>query len=205
MNLDTASVGEALRLIHDEDQRAVDAVTPELPYIEQAVDLVVDAIRRGGRLIYVGAGTSGRLGILDAAECPPTFGTDPETVQGVIAGGRAAMFQAQEGAEDHEETGAADMDGLDVGPADVVCGIAASRRTPYVVGGRRASARVRGADGVRDVQPAQPVHARRGRRHLPGRGTRGLDGIDPDEERDGDQACPQHDLDRCDGASRQGL
>ena len=84
--------------------------------------------------MYVGAGTSGRLGVLDAAECPPTFGTDPETVVGLIAGGREAMFAAQEGAEDREDAGAADVDALGVGPLDVVCGIAASRRTPYVVG-----------------------------------------------------------------------
>lgn len=132
--LDQASVLDALRMIHEEDRRAVDAVTPELPYVAQAVEIVVDALKAGGRLIYVGAGTSGRLGILDAAECPPTFGTDPETIQGIIAGGPAAMFRAQEGAEDHEESGAADIDALGIGPADVVCGIAASRRTPYVVG-----------------------------------------------------------------------
>lgn len=144
MTLDTASVGEALRMIHDEDRRAVEAVTPELPYIAEAVEIVVASLRAGGRLVYVGAGTSGRLGVLDAAECPPTFGTDPETVQGLIAGGREAMFRAQEGAEDHEEAGAADVDALDVGQRDVVCGIAASRRTPYVVGAV-VRARERGA------------------------------------------------------------
>ena len=131
--LDEASVLDALRLIHDEDIAAVAAVTPELPYVAQAVEIVVDALRRGGRLVYVGAGTSGRLGVLDAAECPPTFGTDPDTIQGIIAGGREAMFRAQEGAEDDESAGAADIDALGIGPADVVCGIAASRRTPYVV------------------------------------------------------------------------
>jgi N-acetylmuramic acid 6-phosphate etherase len=144
MGLDTASIEEALRMIHDEDRRAVEAVTPELPYVAQAVEIVVDALRAGGRLVYVGAGTSGRLGVLDAAECPPTFGTDPETVQGLIAGGREAMFRAQEGAEDHEASGAADVDALEIGPGDVVCGIAASRRTPYVVGAV-ARARERGA------------------------------------------------------------
>ena len=142
--LDNASTLDALRLIHDEDRRAVDAVTPELPYIAEAVEIVVDALRAGGRLVYVGAGTSGRLGVLDAAECPPTFGTDPDTIVGLIAGGREAMFRAQEGAEDREADGATDIDALGVGSCDVVCGIAASRRTPYVVGavGR---ARERGA------------------------------------------------------------
>ncbi|HEX9952376.1 MAG TPA: N-acetylmuramic acid 6-phosphate etherase [Rubricoccaceae bacterium] len=131
--LGEASVADALRLIHDEDRRAVEAVTPELPYIAQAVEIVVDTLRAGGRLVYVGAGTSGRLGVLDAAECPPTFGTDPDAIVGLIAGGREAMFRAQEGAEDDEAAGATDLDALGVGPADVVCGIAASRRTPYVV------------------------------------------------------------------------
>ncbi len=144
LGLDGASVIDALRLIHDEDRRAVEAVTPELPYVAQAVEIVVEALRAGGRLVYVGAGTSGRLGVLDAAECPPTFGTDPEAIQGLIAGGREAMFRAQEGAEDHGEAGAADIDALAIGPADVVCGIAASRRTPYVVGAV-ARARERGA------------------------------------------------------------
>ena len=141
LTLDSAPLADMLRMIHDEDRRAVAAVEPELPYIAEAVEIVVEAIRGGGRLVYVGAGTSGRLGVLDAAECPPTFGTSPETVQGLIAGGREAMFQAQEGAEDHEETGREDIDALGIGPGDVVCGIAASRRTPYVVGAvERASA-----------------------------------------------------------------
>ena len=134
MGIDTAPLSEVLQLLHEEDQRAVDAVTPELPYVAQAVTIVEEAFRRGGRLFYVGAGTSGRLGVLDAAECPPTFGTPPEMVQGLIAGGREAMFRAQEGAEDHESKGADAIDEVGVTAEDVVCGIAASRRTPYVVG-----------------------------------------------------------------------
>src|SRR5690606_35166959 len=105
----------------------------EIPYIVEAVEIVVDSLKQGGRLIYVGAGTSGRLGILDASECPPTFGTDPEMIQGLIAGGQKAVFRAQEGAEDVEEHGARDLKEIDLRPPDVVCGIAASRRTPYVV------------------------------------------------------------------------
>ena len=132
--LDEASVLDALRMIHDEDRRAVEAVTPELPYVAQAVEIVVDALGRGGRLVYVGAGTSGRLGVLDAAECPPTFGTNPETIQGLIAGGPAAMFRAQEGAEDSPEGGARDVEARGVGAHDVVVGIAASGTTPYVRG-----------------------------------------------------------------------
>ena len=142
--IDTAPLDKVLRLLHAEDQRAVDAVTPELPYVAQAVEIVEAAFRAGGRLFYAGAGTSGRLGVLDAAECPPTFGTPPEMVQGLIAGGREAMFEAQEGAEDKEENGAEAIDEVGVTERDVVCGIAASRRTPYVVGAV-ARARVIGA------------------------------------------------------------
>ena len=134
MGIDVAPTLEAVQIIHAEDRRAVEAVTPELPYVAKAVDLIKRSFRDGGRLFYAGAGTSGRLGVLDAAECPPTFGTDPERVQGLIAGGEAAMFRAQEGAEDHESNGAAAIDAAGVTARDVVCGIAASGRTPYAVG-----------------------------------------------------------------------
>ncbi len=134
VRIDTAPVREILETINTEDHLVPIAVRRELPYVERAVHLIVDGFRRGGRLIYVGAGTSGRLGILDATEIPPTYGAPPEMVQGLIAGGRAAVFRSQEGAEDREEDGARDLDALGVAPPDVVCGIAASRRTPYVVG-----------------------------------------------------------------------
>lgn len=134
MHLDAAPLSEVLRILHEEDRRAIAAVTPELPYVADAVQRIEAAFRSGGRLFYVGAGTSGRLGVLDAAECPPTFGSDPETVQGLIAGGREAMFRAQEGAEDHEQHGVDAIDEAGVTADDVVCGIAASRRTPYVAG-----------------------------------------------------------------------
>ncbi len=134
MNIDTASVSEILKIINDEDKIIPSAVEKEIPYIEKAVELIVSAFKAGGRLVYFGAGTSGRLGVIDAAECPPTFGTDPELVQGYIAGGKEAMFRAQEGAEDYEENGAADVIKAGINKNDVVCGIAASRRTPYVIG-----------------------------------------------------------------------
>jgi N-acetylmuramic acid 6-phosphate etherase len=137
MAIDTASPEEIVRIINDEDHRVAEAVKGELPYVAEAVRIVVRAFRAGGRVIYVGAGTSGRLGVLDAAECPPTFGSPPEMVQGLIAGGPAAMFVAQEGAEDLEENGARALDEAGVRPSDVVCGIAASRRTPFVVGAVR--------------------------------------------------------------------
>src|SRR5438552_2691863 len=107
MELDAMSIQQAVRLMHQQDLRAVEAVGKEEQAISKAVEIVVEALRRGGRLIYFGAGTSGRLGVLDAAECPPTYRTEPEMVQGVIAGGEAAMFRAQEGAEDSAEGGAA--------------------------------------------------------------------------------------------------
>jgi N-acetylmuramic acid 6-phosphate etherase len=134
MKIDSESVPGILRIINEEDKKVPLAVAKEIPHIAKAVRLVVDALKSGGRLIYVGAGTSGRLGILDAAECPPTFGTDPGMVQGIIAGGPGAVFQSIEGAEDNEAEGVRAIIKKKVGPNDIVCGIAASTRTPFVVG-----------------------------------------------------------------------
>lgn len=134
MNIDAGSTSEILKIINNEDKTVPLAVEKELPYIEQAVELIVAALKNEGRLLYFGAGTSGRLGVVDASECPPTFGSDPELIQGFIAGGKEAMFRAQEGAEDLEENGAKDVIAAKVNSKDVVCGIAASRRTPYVIG-----------------------------------------------------------------------
>jgi N-acetylmuramic acid 6-phosphate etherase len=144
MEIDSSSTSEILRIINAEDKKVAFAVEEELVYIGKAVDIVVSSFKQGGRLFYVGAGTSGRIGVQDAVECPPTFGSDPELIQGIIAGGRPAMFKAQEGAEDKEENGANDIVALGVNAKDVVCGIAASRRTPYVVGAVK-QARVIGA------------------------------------------------------------
>jgi N-acetylmuramic acid 6-phosphate etherase len=134
MDIDSRSIEEILVLVNNEDKKVALAVETQMPYIAKAVELVVNAFRSEGRLIYVGAGTSGRLGILDAVECPPTFGTNPKMIQGLIAGSHKAMFRAQEGAEDHEENGAYDIDCKKIKKNDVVCGIAASLRTPYVIG-----------------------------------------------------------------------
>ncbi|MCL5028751.1 MAG: N-acetylmuramic acid 6-phosphate etherase [Bacteroidetes bacterium] len=134
MDIDARSTGEILKIINDEDKTVPYAVEKELPYIEQAVEIIVHALKNGGRLLYFGAGTSGRLGVVDASECPPTFGTPFGLIEGYIAGGKEAMFKAQEGAEDYEENGAKDVIAAKVNDKDVVCGIAASRRTPYVVG-----------------------------------------------------------------------
>ncbi len=134
MDIDAKSTAEILKIINEEDKLVPYAVEKELPYIERAVEIIVNAIKNGGRLLYFGAGTSGRLGVVDASECPPTFGTPYGMIQGFIAGGKKAMFRAQEGAEDKEENGAKDVIKVKVTDKDVVCGIAASRRTPYVVG-----------------------------------------------------------------------
>jgi len=136
-HIDLAPVSEILRLISDEDATVHEAVRRELPHIERAVDLVVHAFQNGGRLFYSGAGTSGRLGVLDASECPPTFGSDPEMVQGIIAGGYDALVRAQEGAEDREEQGAEDLRERGFTAKDVLCGLSASKRTPYVLGAIR--------------------------------------------------------------------
>lgn len=134
MDIDSKSTTEILRIINNEDKKIAFAVEQELSYIAAAVEIVVGVFKNGGRLFYAGAGTSGRIGIQDAAECPPTYGTAPEMIQGMIAGGRPAVFKAQEGAEDLEENGESDVVAHGVNQEDVVCGIAASRRTPYVVG-----------------------------------------------------------------------
>ena len=134
MNIDVESIAGILKIINDEDKTIPFAVEKELPYIERAVEIIVNALKHGGRLLYFGAGTSGRLGVVDASECPPTFGTPFGLIEGYIAGGKEAMFRAQEGAEDKEENGANDVIHAKVNSKDVVCGIAASRRTPYVIG-----------------------------------------------------------------------
>jgi N-acetylmuramic acid 6-phosphate etherase len=132
--LDTLSAVEIARVINREDKKVARAVERALPQIARAIDAIADAIRSGGRLIYTGAGTSGRLAALDAAECPPTFNTDPETVQYVIAGGNKALGRAAEYSEDSRSSGRRDMAKRKPGKQDVVVGVAASGRTPYTVG-----------------------------------------------------------------------
>ena len=132
--LDEMSTHEILNTMNEEDHAIASAVQKVIPQIEQTVEKVVNAFKNGGRLIYIGAGTSGRIGVLDAVECPPTFSTSPELVQAVLAGGEGAMFNAVEGAEDDELLGASDLEKLDITENDVIIGIAASGRTPYVKG-----------------------------------------------------------------------
>ncbi len=130
---------EVVKLLNAEDQTVAAAVQRVLPDIARAVDLVVERLARGGRLFYVGAGTSGRLGVLDASECPPTFGTPPALVQGLIAGGRKAVFHSQEGAEDVEGAAIAELVTKRLRERDVVVAISASGRTPYAIGGLTAA------------------------------------------------------------------
>ncbi len=133
-NLDTLSSLELATLFNKEDAKVTQAIQPELPQIAKAIDCIAEAFLKGGRLIYIGAGTSGRLGVLDASECPPTFGVDADQVQGIIAGGPEAMFTAQEGAEDDTDAAKVDLTAIQLSAKDVVVGIAASGRTPYVIG-----------------------------------------------------------------------
>lgn len=146
-DLDLLSVEEVVRRLHAEDVTAVRAVRVALPSIARAARSVADALRAGGRLLYAGAGTSGRLGVLDASECPPTFGASPSQVQAAIAGGRRALTRAVEGAEDDASAGAAAVRKFRASPLDVVCGITASASTPYVLGALE-EARRRGARTV---------------------------------------------------------
>src|SRR5271165_4960192 len=133
-SIDTLPTEAVLRIINVEDRKVAEAVEREIPAIARAVDAVVAAFQRGGRLFYIGAGTSGRLGVLDASECPPTFNVPPSMVQGIMAGGEAALSRATETTEDDPAIGARDLAARGFGSADVLCGVAASGRTPYVLG-----------------------------------------------------------------------
>ncbi len=135
MDLDTMTIREILAIMNEEDRSVPLAIESQLGNIEAIVQLTIESFNKGGRLIYLGAGTSGRLGVLDAAECPPTFGTDPRMVVGLIAGGEKAFLAAIEGAEDSEELAVKELKELKLTEKDMVIGIAASGRTPYVIGG----------------------------------------------------------------------
>lgn len=146
-DIDTLSTVDIIKRINHEDKKVALAVEKEIANIAKAVDIIFSALSGGGRLFYVGAGTSGRLGILDASECPPTFSTPPDMVQGIIAGGNEAVFKAVEGAEDDGDLGRKDLMLRNLRPCDVVVGIAASGRTPYVIGALEYAAEV-GAERI---------------------------------------------------------
>ncbi len=156
-NIDLASPLEIVDLMNAEDRLVPEAVATQREQLAQAVEIAEQTFRSGGRLFYVGAGTSGRLGVLDASECPPTFGTDPEMVQGIIAGGEAALTRAQEGAEDVAERGAEEMDARQVGELDFVVGIAASGTTPYVAAALRRARELGAATAIVACSPP-PQH-----------------------------------------------
>lgn len=134
LTIDQLTTIDMLKVINEEDKKVAFAVEKQLPQIAQAVDKIVEAFQQQGRLIYIGAGTSGRLGILDASECPPTYGTPAEQIMGIIAGGTPAIFKAVENAEDKPEQGQADLQSIQFNYKDILVGIAASGRTPYVIG-----------------------------------------------------------------------
>lgn len=157
--IDTLSTQEMLTIINQEDQKVPLAVKAELPKIAQAVDVITQAFASGGRLIYMGAGTSGRLGILDASECPPTYGSNPDLVVGLIAGGHQAILKAVENAEDNVELGQSDLESLNLTNNDVVVGIAASGRTPYVIGGLKYANSVGATTVSLACNPGCPMEA----------------------------------------------
>ncbi len=156
-HIDTMSTLEMMQVIHAEDQKAVDAVTPLLPKIAETVNQIAQRMRSGGRLIYCGAGTSGRLGILDAVECPPTYSTPPELVIGLMAGGTGAIFRAKEGAEDEESQGKDDLSSLSPTTQDTIVGLSASGRTPYVVGALQYAKRLGALTIAVACSPASPI------------------------------------------------
>ncbi|AXH63119.1 MULTISPECIES: N-acetylmuramic acid 6-phosphate etherase [Providencia] len=156
-NIDQLSTAEMLKVINDEDKLVPLAVEKVLPEIAQLVDKVAEAFLKGGRLIYSGAGTSGRLGILDASECPPTYGTPHEQVVGLIAGGHQAIFRAVENAEDKPELGEQDLKDIQFNKNDVLVGIAASGRTPYVLGALAYARQVGATTAAISCNPNSPV------------------------------------------------
>ncbi|WP_257893042.1 N-acetylmuramic acid 6-phosphate etherase [Gymnodinialimonas phycosphaerae] len=157
--IDLMSSAQIIACMNEEDRGVADAVATELPAIAEVVDRIVDALNEGGRLIYIGAGTSGRLGVLDASECPPTFSVPPEMVVGLIAGGDRALRHSVEAAEDDETRGAADLEAIAVSAADVVVGIAVSGRTPYVMGALRHARGVGAATAALTCNPGSPLSA----------------------------------------------
>ena len=190
-------VAAILDLIDDEDATVAAAVRRELGAVGRAIEGIVARLERGGRLFYVGCGTSGRLGVLDASECPPTYGVAADLVRGIIAGGYDACHRAVEASEDDRGAGARDLAANGVTAADAVVGLAASGRTPYTVGAiERAAARRLHRGG--DLRTRLGDHPGRGGPDRPDSRPRGADRLVANEGRHGTEAHPQHDLDRDD-------
>ena len=146
-SIDSLSTIDMITTINNEDKKVALAVENVIPNIASVVDETYDRLKRGGRLIYIGAGTSGRLGVLDASECPPTYGVDFELVKGIMAGGKDAMFKAKEGAEDSKELAVEDLKDINLTEKDMVIGLAASGRTPYVIGGLEYAKKIKAGTG----------------------------------------------------------
>jgi N-acetylmuramic acid 6-phosphate etherase len=152
-NIDRLPAIDIIRLINSEDAKVAVAVKKEIPYIARAAEMVAATLKRGGRLFYIGAGTSGRLGVLDASECPPTFGTDPSTIKGIIAGGNKSLTRSREGVEDNTAEAIKDIKRQKIGSRDIVIGITASRRTPYVLAGLREAKQLGAATVILTCNP----------------------------------------------------
>ncbi len=157
MNLDEMSIRSVLELINDEDAKVAGLVRNEIPHIEKVCERLVELLKNGGRLFYVGAGTSGRLGVIDAAECPPTFGTPVAMVQAIIAGGNEAVFRSQEGAEDKEARGGLEVALQRVSAKDMVIGIAASKRTPFVLGALKKAFELKSSTVLITTNPRESI------------------------------------------------
>ena len=158
-DIDRCSTEEILRIINSEDQKVAPAIATQIPQLTAAVEKIVSVLRRGGRLIYIGAGTSGRLGILDATECPPTYSTDPDQIVGLIAGGREAVFRSVENAEDNADLAVTDLEDIDFNQRDVLVGIAASGRTPYVIGALQYAQSLGAVTIALTCTESNPMHA----------------------------------------------
>jgi N-acetylmuramic acid 6-phosphate etherase len=159
VNMDSMSTKGILELINDEDAKVAATVRAEIPHIEKVVDKLATLLSSGGRLFYVGAGTSGRMGVIDAAECPPTFGTSPAQIQAIIAGGKEAVFRSQEGAEDDAAKGALEVALQRCSEKDMVIGIAASKRTPFVIGALKKASELGSAAVLLTTNPRDAVDA----------------------------------------------
>ncbi|BDU38415.1 N-acetylmuramic acid 6-phosphate etherase [Vibrio nigripulchritudo] len=157
MDIDLLSSLDIVKKLNHQDKQVPAAIEKELPQIAKAVDRIAEAFQKGGRLIYIGAGTSGRLGVLDASECPPTFGVSDQMVIGLIAGGKDAMFKAKEGAEDSQAFGQQDLEKISLSLNDVVVGIAASGRTPYVIGGLEYANHIGAYSIALSCNPESPI------------------------------------------------
>lgn len=201
-NIDTLSTEEMLTVINQEDQQVAHAITPYLAQIAQVVDKVAAALQAGGRLIYIGAGTSGRLGILDASECPPTFGTRPEQVVGIIAGGHKAILSAVENVEDNKAQGAMDLQNINFSSRDVLVGLAASGRTPFVIGAMEYAHSQKRFRRHRQLQPARGNGPAGGRRHYAGGRPGSRYRLNAAEGRHSAEAGAEYDLHRGDDPHR---